>query len=327
MKTLHLKKSAAGSSGRSHKATGGGGSSGTKKRMGTGDGQIERKFNPLDGSPWVRLEVGLPEIEDVERMHIQHYMMKFGFQGNYCAPIKNLLKEPGVRVLDAACAEGGGDAIWAIDMAREYPTVEFTATDSNPAMLPTNIPPNLRMHQHEVTQPIPYPTGTFDYVHTRNMILSLRTDDWPKVIKELARVVKPGGYIEFCEPEWRKSGISPAVDQITATFNDMIASRGADVNIANHIGSLVAACPLLTDVHQEIRTFPHYDNPGNAVLDRLARFGRQDIVKGIEALKPLLVARGQMSLEDFDAALEKVDGDLRLARSTYTVVTVYARRI
>ena len=42
-----------------------------------------------------------------------------------------------------------------------------------------------------------YKQGHFDFIHVRNLAQSIR--DWPRLMKEIYRCTKPGGYVELCE--------------------------------------------------------------------------------------------------------------------------------
>lgn len=84
-------------------------------------------------------------------------------------------------------------------MATEFPQAEVLATDIAPIQ-PSQIKPrNLTFGVDDITQPLPYETGTFDFVRMRFLILGLKVDQWQGVVDEIARVLKPGGYLELCE--------------------------------------------------------------------------------------------------------------------------------
>ncbi|CEJ02869.1 hypothetical protein RMCBS344292_16862 [Rhizopus microsporus] len=50
-----------------------------------------------------------------------------------------------------------------------------------------------------VVEGLPYEDNTFDFVHMRLLVLSLREEEWPLAVKEAVRVAKPGGYLQFVE--------------------------------------------------------------------------------------------------------------------------------
>ncbi|KAF7725143.1 hypothetical protein EC973_000395 [Apophysomyces ossiformis] len=59
---------------------------------------------------------------------------------------------------------------------------------------------NLRFHQLNVLEEdLPFKDDTFDYVQQSLVALVYSTSDWSRVLSELVRVTKPGGYIQLTE--------------------------------------------------------------------------------------------------------------------------------
>lgn len=56
-----------------------------------------------------------------------------------------------------------------------------------------------------VIEKLPYADNTFDFVHMRFFVYALRKEEWPMALKEIIRVVKPGGMIQTTEFEFRVS--------------------------------------------------------------------------------------------------------------------------
>lgn len=63
-------------------------------------------------------------------------------------------------------------------------------------IFPNNIRPvNVQFEVGNVLDGLSFPDNTFDIVNLRLFILAFRTEEWAKVLKEIQRVLKPGGYI------------------------------------------------------------------------------------------------------------------------------------
>lgn len=60
---------------------------------------------------------------------------------------------------------------------------------------------NFTFNIGNVLEGLPYPDNTFDFVHMRLFVFGLREIEWPKAIKEVLRVTKPGGFIQFIESD------------------------------------------------------------------------------------------------------------------------------
>ncbi|KAH6984357.1 S-adenosyl-L-methionine-dependent methyltransferase [Ilyonectria sp. MPI-CAGE-AT-0026] len=103
------------------------------------------------------------------------------------APLKNPQ-----QVLDI----GTGTGIWAVDMGDLYPEAQVLGIDLSPIQ-PSWVPPNVRFVVDDAEAEWLHPPETFDYIHIRHMTSSIR--DWPKLVSQAYRVLKPGGWIELQE--------------------------------------------------------------------------------------------------------------------------------
>lgn len=138
----------------------------------------------------------IPDDVDIPFSQMLHYVHRFIWQGNFSSPVEERLKSPSsrARVLNVKCGEGA----WLKDNAKLYPTADFfgcdiTATlqyDVSPSFLKADILDGLRY----------YDKNTFDFIYLQ---FGLYTEnEWrDKVIKELVRLCKPGGWIEILDCE------------------------------------------------------------------------------------------------------------------------------
>jgi hypothetical protein len=53
----------------------------------------------------------------------------------------------------------------------------------------------------------PFPDGQFSSTHQRLLVATIPSQAWPGVVRELVRVTRPGGWIDWLE---RSDGIQPA---------------------------------------------------------------------------------------------------------------------
>lgn len=104
----------------------------------------------------------------------------------HLAPIK---RDPH-KILDL----GTGSGIWAIDMAEKYPSAIIIGVDTA-AVQPSLVPPNIQFEIDDVEADWIYGESTFDFVHARELILSIR--DWPKLVSQSYKALKPGGYLQL----------------------------------------------------------------------------------------------------------------------------------
>ena len=120
------------------------------------------------------------------------------------------------RILDVACGPGG----WALEVAFTHSRVEVVGVDLSKTMVQyANAQAkarglnNVRFAVMDARQPLNFPDGWFDIVNGRFLIGFMFKEDWPKLVKELMRITRPGGVIRLTE--FNDSGVtnSPALEK------------------------------------------------------------------------------------------------------------------
>src|SRR5579883_2951423 len=162
------------------------------------------------------------DLEEMNRLDFQHFLLRQAFKGNYAAPIGN----PG-SILDV----GAGTGRWAREMALLFPQAQVVGIDVNVPPVDEAasggaasepLPPNYRFVAGNVLEGLPFPDASFDFVHMRLLVAGIPHDRWPGVIKELARVTQPGGWVESVEsPSLQRGG--PATERIIQWIRDLSA--------------------------------------------------------------------------------------------------------
>ena len=87
--------------------------------------------------------------------------------------------------------------MWTLEMLAAH--TRFTNVSTS---LPIHVKPhNVEFLQTSILNGLPYADNTFDYVFCRFMIFAFTLKDWKFAIKEICRVCKVGGYVEFMEKD------------------------------------------------------------------------------------------------------------------------------
>ncbi|GAA5811120.1 hypothetical protein MFLAVUS_004549 [Mucor flavus] len=178
----------------------------------------------------------LPNDDDeADRVHQQHWILKYALQCNYHAPVTKML-EDGIVVLDSGC----GPATWTFEMGETYPRSTFHGIDAS-CVFPEDIKPaNVEFVIGNIAKHIPYPDNTFDYIHQRLLFLGLTHDDWENSLKELLRVLKPGGYLELAEPDLQDlHNVGPLLKKLQETLSDILTSRGMPTKVHHQFEELL----------------------------------------------------------------------------------------
>jgi ubiquinone/menaquinone biosynthesis C-methylase UbiE len=68
-------------------------------------------------------------------------------------------------------------------------------------VFPSSIrPANVNFKIGNIAEGLDFPDNSFDLVHIRFFVCALRVHEWPTVLKEIKRVLKPGGFVYSVEP-------------------------------------------------------------------------------------------------------------------------------
>src|SRR5262249_19018565 len=192
--------------------------------------------------------LGLPytlphDMEEVNRLDFQHYVLRYAFQGIYAAP----LNQP-TTILDV----GTGTGRWALEMAQYYPYAQVIGLDVNPPPVDEAArmgagadlrPANYRFMAGNVLEGLPFPDGTFDFVHMRLLFSAIPSARWPLVIGELARVTRLGGWVESVETTRAYNG-GPNTDLMAEWIAQMAARRGVQVDDGGRVAEVMHAVGL-----------------------------------------------------------------------------------
>ena len=107
------------------------------------------------------------------------------------------------RVLDVGCGPGG----WILEAARLYPHMELVGIDISWRMIEYARAQAQAMHLTDgveflvmdALQPLDFPDGSFDLVNMRLASSFMLVKDWPRLLQELLRVIRPGGTVRVTE--------------------------------------------------------------------------------------------------------------------------------
>lgn len=120
-------------------------------------------------------------------------------------------------VLDIACGPGG----WVFDLAQRYPHIRGVGVDISKLMI--EYASSLAVSEHlanvefrvmDVTQPLQFPDESFDLVNARILTGFLAAQQWPALLRECYRLLRPGGILRLTEAEWRFTN-SAALDKLS----------------------------------------------------------------------------------------------------------------
>ncbi|WIG61569.1 MAG: Methyltransferase type 11 [Ktedonobacterales bacterium] len=267
----------------------------------------------LDGSPAVMMggrmrTAGVPymlprDMEEINRLDFQHYLLRYAFRGNYAAPIGHP-----TSILDVGCGTGR----WARELASTFPQARVTGLDVTPphadeaASADATLglrPPNYVFTAGNVLEGLPFPDATFDFTHMRLLFLAIPADRWPFVVSELARVTRPGGWVELVEAGGERQG-GPAVDALIDWGTRMCAHRGIDVTYGARLGDLLSGTGMVHVQAREVALpLGHYGG-------RVGTMMEADFFTGIRGMQGLITTLGITSADEFARTLAQAQADV-----------------
>jgi ubiquinone/menaquinone biosynthesis C-methylase UbiE len=121
------------------------------------------------------------------------------------------------RVLDIGCGPGG----WLLETAARYPHMDLVGIDISWRMIEyaraqaqaQKLTERVEFLVADAMRPLDFPDGSFDLVNMRFGSSFLLVQDWPRLLRELLRVTRPGGIVRVTDAEWPQT-TSPACNRI-----------------------------------------------------------------------------------------------------------------
>ncbi len=246
------------------------------------------------------------DLSEIERLNLQHFMFRREFfdqrqtlhGGDFSSPIRNP-----VAILDVACGTG----FWAIEMARRFPNAQVKGFDIQP---PTanqeQRPENCQLFQGDALATFAFPTASFDLVMARANSAYVPRDRWPGLIVEMARVTRPGGWVEI-----RDFGVvrseSPALQQLTELFVSLAEQLGIYPGSGPYLAQWLTQAGLrgVKAEQRQVICSPQHGSAGSPG----GRLMLTDYLALLERVRSRIVAQHLASAEQWADLLETAKRD------------------
>lgn len=165
-------------------------------------------------------------------------------------------------ILDVACGPGG----WTREVATQLPDTEVVGIDISQTMVDyanayvkVQQADNIYFLVMDATKVLDFPDASFDLVNARFITGFLHKELWPQVVKEFARVTRPGGFIVLTECDTSGDTNSELFEAMKVRITKAMARAG----LSQHpLGLTYGATPMLAQ-HlrdagcRDIRQQPH----------------------------------------------------------------------
>jgi SAM-dependent methyltransferase len=207
------------------------------------------------------------------------------------------------RVLDIACGPGG----WALDVARAYPEKQVTGIDISRLMIAYAQAQageqgltNVQFEVMDALKPLAFADNSFDLVNARFISGFMSKVAWPKLVREMVRITRPGGVIRLTEIESAMTN-SPSAEKLFALCSRALYLSGQSFSVdGRNIGITLMLGRLLRDAGCLTN--------GKAAYAIDFSFGTeeytseyQDLRTFLKLIQPFLVKVGVAAQEEIDA--------------------------
>ncbi|RIA87694.1 S-adenosyl-L-methionine-dependent methyltransferase [Glomus cerebriforme] len=247
--------------------------------------------------------------EEIDRLQMQHYLFRYIWQSNFSAPVKEILK-CGAKVLDIGCGPG----TWVLEMASDYPRSNIMGIDIAP-IFPSEIKPmNAEFKIQNITHRLPFDDNSFDYIHMRLMLAVLQEEEWKNIVlPELFRILKPGGYIESQEFDFRIVNQGPCMKKLAEGF--ILCCNAKNIN--------PIICPRIPGYLHEngfvsvnvLKNTAYYGSSSG----RFGKLALEDFVSVFNALKIPISSIFEMSEDEYQSLLDNLQEEVDNNETFYKV--------
>ncbi|CAG8669129.1 4759_t:CDS:2, partial [Dentiscutata erythropus] len=226
---------------------------------------------------------------ETDRLHIQHFLVRYMWQSNFSSPIEHILSKPGAKVLDVG-----------------YPLTKVIGIDISPHQ-PTQIKPNnFEFIKANVHERLPFDDNSFDFVFQRLLILGHTKEKWPKVINELVRVLKPGGFLELCETSLPFDE-GPATQRIWKAESEILMEQGNDLNVYQKLDQYLQNQGQFENIKKEVKK-TYFGVKHNNI--EFSKAFTNNMISIINSLKPVLTKKLRISGEEYDELAKTSEKEL-----------------
>ncbi|CAG8469280.1 7972_t:CDS:2 [Paraglomus occultum] len=262
----------------------------------------------------------LPQLNDVvennnEVETLSQHLIKHIWNNNFSAPVGRTL-ENGATVLDVGCGTGA----WLLDMAETYSKSKFYGVDLLHAF-GSQIPTNVTFVRGDILAGLPFPDNSFDFVTQRFLSMRFSDDEWKtKVINELVRVTKPGGWIELMECDIELVNCGNDTKRIIVALQHYLHSKHANERLAQELHEYLAANDELQQIGRETRDI---ESGGSTII---AQQARNDYGNFLMSIRDDLAQSMRMSDIHYSALWEVIHNEMKRLNTKRPTHRVFAQK-
>ncbi|KLO07900.1 hypothetical protein SCHPADRAFT_836007 [Schizopora paradoxa] len=266
---------------------------------------------------------------EIRRVSGQYELIKLVTGNNYFHEVDDLLRSPGgdtKRVLDIV-----SNSPWIDEMALEYPHVKFTGANFVPTRHPYR--ENVQFEVYNLVEGLHGKNGTYDIIHADATFKMTR--DFKFWLKEMRRLLKPGGMLLLCDMEmaaWMADGSDPVLHipticKYTDCVDSQLRAQGIDLVSMPCVGGWLRELGGFDVVEDTVTSVPVGPWDTDELQQEIGAMARDNIMGALYSCHPLMarLGRSQAEIDELitEARRELYEKNLQLFERVFYV---YARK-
>jgi SAM-dependent methyltransferase len=155
--------------------------------------------------------------------------------------------KPGMKALDCGCGPGAISIGLAEAVGPSGRVIGIDFGESQIEVAKTRATPNLTFRVASVYE-LPFEDNKFDLVFSHALFEHLAEP--VRGVSEIRRVLRPGGVVGLCSPDWGGFILSPTDDRVEGAISRYRAlqeKNGGETRAGRHLGSWLEAGGLITE--------------------------------------------------------------------------------
>jgi hypothetical protein len=169
---------------------------------------------------------------------------------------------------------------------------------------------------------LPFADDRFDFVHQRFLVSGLPLASWSDVVRDLARVTRPGGWVELVEVPWRWERAGPASQRIMELARVLLVSLELDTTdvVYRSLDGYLREAGLTSVARHEV-TKP-IGRWGGAVGSLMVT----NIRAGVTRVCEVLQARGMLSADELRQLIQEALLEWENGEMAYPVAVAFGQK-
>ncbi|KAI7849692.1 S-adenosyl-L-methionine-dependent methyltransferase [Circinella umbellata] len=199
--------------------------------------------------------------------------------------------------------------LWTLEIAQSYPQCNVIGMDIVPpninkddksGMSHKNIPSNVAYCYGDVLAPLKYRDEQFDYVYQRDIAHIMPMHKWPDLIKEINRILRPGGQVELVEYDLLFTNPGPVLALVNEWYKIAANRIGIAPNYAESLPGFLHEAGF-ENIHVDEYNIPIGEWPSDLVQRQFGFLYKEQMKALFQSMKQWWLSELHVSEQEYDS--------------------------